>query len=287
MAKISDLNPTTTIESSDLVAIVDASDTAMSLAGSNKKITMLTLAQGLSTIGNYGSIAGPTYSLATTTSNGLMSFTDKTRIDDAAAVNGVIRCNGFGDFSPASNATPSVAGLMSSTDKTRLDDASGVNGIVACNGNGDFSPASNATTSVAGLMSAADKTKLDGLTGVIADGSITAPKLNGGQTGSAPIYCARAWVNFNGTGTPAIRSSGNVSSITEWGTGRYTVNLTTAVNNINGAVVSGGSEGDATVGDHNQWVSSYLSSGTTVEVIIETAGSNRADNKYISVAVFG
>ena len=48
-------------------------------------------------------------------------------------------------------------------------------------------------------------------------------------SGSAPVYACRAWVNFNGTGTVAIRASGNVSSITDVGTGRYTVNFTTAM----------------------------------------------------------
>ena len=48
-------------------------------------------------------------------------------------------------------------------------------------------------------------------------------------TGSAPSYTCRAWVNFNGTGTVAIRASGNVSSITDNGTGDYTVNFTTAM----------------------------------------------------------
>ncbi len=48
-------------------------------------------------------------------------------------------------------------------------------------------------------------------------------------TGSAPSYTCRAWVNFNGTGTVAIRASGNVSSITDNGTGDYTVNFTTAL----------------------------------------------------------
>lgn len=58
------------------------------------------------------------------------------------------------------------------------------------------------------------------------DGSIKAQKLSGAQTGTAPIYGARAWVNFNGTGTVAIRASGNVSSITDNGVGDYTVNFT-------------------------------------------------------------
>ena len=52
-------------------------------------------------------------------------------------------------------------------------------------------------------------------------------------TGSAPVYACRAWVNFNGTGTVAIRASGNVSSITDNGTGDYTVNFTTAMPDAN------------------------------------------------------
>jgi hypothetical protein len=60
-------------------------------------------------------------------------------------------------------------------------------------------------------------------------------------SGSAPIYAARAWVNFNGTGTVAIRASGNVTSITDNGTGDYTINFTTAMPDINYSVVSSNS----------------------------------------------
>lgn len=52
-------------------------------------------------------------------------------------------------------------------------------------------------------------------------------------SGTAPIYACRAWVNFNGTGTVAIRASGNVSSITDNGVGDYTVNFTTALPDAN------------------------------------------------------
>lgn len=52
-------------------------------------------------------------------------------------------------------------------------------------------------------------------------------------SGSAPLYACRAWVNFNGTGTVAIRASGNVTSITDNGTGNYTVNFTTAMPDAN------------------------------------------------------
>jgi hypothetical protein len=56
-------------------------------------------------------------------------------------------------------------------------------------------------------------------------------------TGSAPIYACRAWCNFNGTGTVAIRASGNVSSITDNGIGDYTVNFTTAMPDANYVMV--------------------------------------------------
>ena len=55
-------------------------------------------------------------------------------------------------------------------------------------------------------------------------------------SGTAPIYACRAWVNFNGTGTVAIRASGNVSSITDNSVGNYTVNFTTAMTDVNYSV---------------------------------------------------
>jgi hypothetical protein len=57
-------------------------------------------------------------------------------------------------------------------------------------------------------------------------------------SGSAPVYACRAWVNFNGTSTVAINASGNVSSITDNGTGDYTVNFTTAMPDANYATSS-------------------------------------------------
>lgn len=67
--------------------------------------------------------------------------------------------------------------------------------------------------------------------------TLTTPNINSAQiatvSGTAPLYMCRAWVNFNGTGTVAIRASGNVSSITDNGTGDYTVNFTTAMSDAN------------------------------------------------------
>jgi hypothetical protein len=61
---------------------------------------------------------------------------------------------------------------------------------------------------------------------------------NSGYGSVATAYGCRAWVNFDGTGTPAIREDGNVSSITDNGTGDYTVNITTAMPDANYSVVA-------------------------------------------------
>jgi hypothetical protein len=65
-------------------------------------------------------------------------------------------------------------------------------------------------------------------------------KFDSGYGSAATAYGCRAWVNFNGTGTVAIRASGNVSSITDVGTGNYTVSLTTAIVDANYSVVACG-----------------------------------------------
>jgi hypothetical protein len=95
----------------------------------------------------------------------------------------------------------------------------------------------DATTTLVGTDATQTLTNKDivatQLTGDVAAARITTA-LN--ASGSAPIFAARAWVNFDGTGTVAIRASGNVSSITDNGTGDYTVNFTTALPDANYAV---------------------------------------------------
>jgi hypothetical protein len=96
----------------------------------------------------------------------------------------------------------------------------------------------NASTS-AGFIQTADTTGVislqnNGTTGL----SLTSGNLqfNSGYGSVATAYGCRAWVNFNGTGTVAIRASGNVTSITDNGTGDYTVNFTTAMSDANYSV---------------------------------------------------
>jgi hypothetical protein len=86
-------------------------------------------------------------------------------------------------------------------------------------------------------------------------------------SGSAPSYSARAWVNFNGTGTVAIRASGNVSSITDNGTGDYTVNFTTAMSDANYAYHIGSKQEVAGGGD-----AAYPTNGTPTNATDGAAG---------------
>jgi hypothetical protein len=98
-------------------------------------------------------------------------------------------------------------------------------------------------------------------------------------------YMARAWVNFNGTGSVAIRASGNVSSITDNGTGDYTVNFTEAMVDANYAytATAGLQNGDQssayTVVTKNVTSSDY-------RFVINTDSGTRADQSGIGVAIF-
>ena len=96
-------------------------------------------------------------------------------------------------------------------------------------------------------------------TGMISGGAT--PDALSTATGSAPSYSARAWVNFNGTGTVAIRASGNVSSITDNGTGDYTVNFTTAMPDANYTVAA--SNNNYSGGDN--WQMAIRGSGATTD----------------------
>jgi hypothetical protein len=111
-------------------------------------------------------------------------------------------------------------------------------------------------------------------------------------TGSAPIYSCRAWVNFNGTGTVAIRGSGNVSSITDNGTGDYTVNFTTAMSDANYGYACSASIRDATSnnvmlivgGDRDV---APTSSALRINTIYNNSGANTSiDAGEVCVSIF-
>jgi len=105
---------------------------------------------------------------------------------------------------------------------------------------------------------------------------------NSGYGSSAVAYGCRAWVNFNGTGTVAIRASGNVSSITDNGTGDYTVNFTTALADANYSfAVSGSKLTDNAVQAGGRQAPTTSSFRVKFIDLV-----NYADVDYVSVAIF-
>ena len=70
-------------------------------------------------------------------------------------------------------------------------------------------------------------------TSKILNGAVTTAKMGSAEQSGL----CKAWVNFNGTGTVAIRASYNVSSITDNGVGNYTINFTNALADANYALV--------------------------------------------------
>lgn len=95
---------------------------------------------------------------------------------------------------------------------------------------------------------------------------------------------AKAWVNFNGTGTVAIRTSFNVSSITDNGTGDYTINFTSAFADANYAASY--ASGDAS--GQGRFAFGFVSAPTTTafRVISATFGGASTDMSYVCVSIF-
>jgi hypothetical protein len=117
--------------------------------------------------------------------------------------------------------------------------------------------------------------------GGLPDGVITTAEL------ASTVPVAKAWVNFNGTSTVAIRASYNVSSITDNGTGHYTINFTTAFADSNYSVAGAASYSSATWGnafflDGGAWNVSSFEIRTAAGFI----GASLLDSLYCCVSVF-
>ena len=126
-------------------------------------------------------------------------------------------------------------------------------------------------------------------TAEVADANITASKLDGVQTGTAPIYGCRAWVNFDGSGTistnQTIRASGNVSTVFKNGTGDYTVTFTTAMPDANYAAIM------TTGAQSLPSPTAIFQSATTTTLRltlqgVSGGGSAAGNSVYVAVAIF-
>jgi hypothetical protein len=120
-----------------------------------------------------------------------------------------------------------------------------------------------------------------------ADGSITAPKLSGAQTGSAPIYGVRAWCYFNGTtnGTNAPTGGGNVASVIRNTQGNYTITFSTSMPDTNYAFVA--SARNTTVGAviTQPLPDSLLTTSSITFNCFQSNTLNAADPEYVYVMI--
>jgi hypothetical protein len=103
------------------------------------------------------------------------------------------------------------------------------------------------------------------------------------NTSNVEVFTAKAWVNFDGTGSPSIRASGNVSSITDLGTGWYRLNFATAMPDVNYAVTTASNSGAAYASQFRQ-----SSSTTTYVQLFNYYGSAQGglDATALYAAVF-
>lgn len=150
----------------------------------------------------------------------------------------------------------------------------------------------NASETVAGKIEIA--TSAEAIAGTDTARAITPARLRSALNapGSAPVFACRAWVNFNGTGTVSIRASGNVSSITDNGTGDYTVNFATAMPD-DGYSVSG--TANPNEGGHGNYILNIRTLGglaanqtsSSVRVVVTNGGSPiLVDAVTANVAIF-
>ena len=118
-------------------------------------------------------------------------------------------------------------------------------------------------------------------TAILEDGSNNL-QMNSGFGSSATAYGVRAWVNFDGTGTVAIRDSGNVSSITDSGTGLYIVNFATAMPDADYSMsgssgnVTGVTTSERSIPRNGEWT-------TGVAAVRNIQGTTTRDDTYISM----
>ena len=118
------------------------------------------------------------------------------------------------------------------------------------------------------------------------DGVWSAPAALSTASGSAPSYSARAWVNFNGTGTVAIRASGNVSSITDLGgSGLYAINFSTAMSDANYSTAVGGSQ-DGFTSSAAHGIGVYGISTSSVSVACRSESNTYVDFQFVTAAIF-
>ena len=204
-----------------------------------------------------------------------------------SAGTGISITNGTGSISIASTVTGTVTSVAATVPSFLSISGSPIttSGTLAISYSGTALPVANGGTGV---------TTSTGSGAVVLGTSptLTTPTINSAQvatvSGTAPLYMCRAWVNFNGTGTVAIRGSGNVSSITDNGVGDYTVNFTTAMPDANYSTtaLSSTKSGTESLGIVAiEWTTVPSTTVVRITTVARGTGSG-TDCTYNNVAIF-
>jgi hypothetical protein len=163
---------------------------------------------------------------------------------------------------------------------------SGFSGFSGISGYSGFSGATGAqgVSGLSGFSGYSGSTGASGLSGFSGYSGSGISGFSGfsGFSGYSGSNGAAAWVNFNGTGTVAIRASFNVSSITDNGTGDYTVNFTNALADANYAAVVGVGNAD---GDRaGLWTDTFTTGSVRLRGF--NASSSTVDMNFANCAIF-
>jgi hypothetical protein len=172
---------------------------------------------------------------------------------------------------------------------TQLSGNFTLTGDLAQTGDYTLTGAASVSGSVTAASFSGDLPAAD-LTGDVAAARIT-NALN--ASGSAPIFACRAWVNFNGAGTLSENGTGNVSSVTDNGTGDYTVNFSTAMTDSNYAVAGLAEQFDSATSNTSMGIkttslngSPVLKSTSAVRILNQARTGSEVDSSDTSIVIF-
>jgi hypothetical protein len=252
-----------------IISAGTTSGTALNMAGDTSGVLQLatngsTTALTISTAQNVGvgttspsaklQVDAANFALSTSYSTLTSNLAVRTTTAQAANVGGEIALGGYNDGSSISDFVRLHGKKLNST-------SGNVSGYFAVEVSNDGGPAPYMFEQMR----------------ITSTGSL---QFNSGYGSVATAYGCRAWVKFNGTGTPAINGSGNVTSITDNGTGNYTVNFTTAMPDTNYAVSASANQAfwSTAVG-----TDTYATSSVVIRVSGETA---YRDVSLIGVSIF-
>lgn len=236
-------------------------------------------------------VAGTLVASGQVVSSGTLNVTGAFQLDATAGASGQALVSAGGSNTPTWSTLGTMAAQSASavaitggtitgiTDLTVADGGTGASTITA-----NSVILGNGTSALSGNLVAPSTTGNVLTSNGTTWTSAAAPTGITTTTGSAPYYGARAWVNFNGTGTVAINASENVSSITDNGTGDYTVNFTTDLPDTNYAAV-----GSCIVSLAQSFLVGFIANTVNTGSFrfnCEQEGSNRADTVLNAVSFF-